>query len=106
MGSPHYGFIIELKKSPQAVKGWQAQGHLIAVDNSLNFKWGGVYARIYGENYKAGAGVDRRAMGGALSRKPKPPVHRPPGSDQQYPELKMKSLSDPMLAFALSGAID
>ena len=71
MGSPHYGFMIELKKSPKAVRGWQAQGHLIAVDYSLDFKWGGVYVRIYGENYKPGAGVDRRAMGGKLKRKPK-----------------------------------
>ena len=76
MGSPHYGFIVELKKSPKALKGWQAQGHLIAVDNSLNFKWGGVYVRIFGENYRPGAGVDRRVMGGALKNKPNPP--RPP----------------------------
>lgn len=73
MGSPHYGFMVELKKSPKAVRGWQAQGHLIAVDNSLNYRWGGVYVRIYGENYKPGASVDRRAMGGALKNKPKRP---------------------------------
>jgi hypothetical protein len=79
IGSPHYGFMIELKKSPKAVKGWQAQGHLIAVDHSLNYPWGGVYARIYGEKYKPGAEVDRRAMGGALGKKlPKPPKVRAP----------------------------
>jgi len=75
MGSPHYGFMIELKKSPKAVKGWQARGHLIAVDYSLNFPRGGVYVRIYGENYKPNAGVDRRAMGGAL-KPPRPPRTR------------------------------
>jgi hypothetical protein len=76
MGSPHYGFIAELKKSPGAVKGWQAQGHLIAVDHSLNFPHGGLYVRIFGENYKPGKGVDRRAMGGALQKKPKLPRSR------------------------------
>jgi hypothetical protein len=75
MGSPHYGFVIEFKKSPKAMsgRGWQSQGHLIAVDHSLNFPHGGLYVRIFGENYKPGAGVDRRAMGGALDKKPKPP---------------------------------
>ncbi len=62
MGSPHYGFVVELKKSPKAVGGLQAEAHLLSVDKSLNFPRGGVYARIYGENYK-GKGVDRRGMG-------------------------------------------
>lgn len=68
MGSPHYGFIVELKKSPQAVGALQAEAHLLAVNQSLNFPEGGVYARIYGERYK-GAGVDRQGMGADLDSK-------------------------------------
>ena len=67
MGSPHYGFIVELKKSPKAVGKFQAEAHLVAVQNSLNFPHGGLYTRIYGEGYK-GPGADRLKMGTELER--------------------------------------
>jgi hypothetical protein len=67
IGSPHYGFVVELKKSPNAVGGFQAEAHLVSVNNSLNFPEGGVYFRIYGERYK-GFGVDRLQMGAELER--------------------------------------
>jgi hypothetical protein len=70
IGSPHYGFMVELKKSPKADRWSQTEAHLVSVDNSFNFPRGGVYLKIYGENYKAGAGVYRRAMAGTKGRKP------------------------------------
>ena len=62
MGSPHYGFVVELKKSPKAVGPMQAEAHLVSVGNSVNFPDRGVYARIYGEKYK-GKGVFRQRHG-------------------------------------------
>lgn len=76
LGSPHFGFMLELKKSPKAKHGFQAAAHLLAIGYSLNFPDGGVYARIYGEGYK-GAGVDRQGMGADLAKQ-KPKLKRSP----------------------------
>jgi hypothetical protein len=62
MGSQKYGFIVELKKSPRAVRGYQADAHRVAVEEAVNFEKGGAYYRVYGENYE-GEGVDTYKMG-------------------------------------------
>jgi hypothetical protein len=57
MGSTYYKFMIELKKSPRAVRLYQAQAHFLAVEQGINFPKGVRYFRIYGENFARGAGT-------------------------------------------------
>jgi hypothetical protein len=49
MASWRYNFVIELKKSPQAMRGWQAQAHEVAAENAVNFRRQPRYWRIFGQ---------------------------------------------------------
>ncbi len=49
IGSPYYKFLIELKKSPAAVRRYQAVAQMLSVDESINFPNGGRLYRVYGE---------------------------------------------------------
>jgi hypothetical protein len=55
--SKFYKFMIELKKSPKAVRGYQAFAQLLAIDEGFNFPRGGTYFRIYGEGFPKGQGM-------------------------------------------------
>ena len=46
-----------LKKSPKAVRGYQAFAQLLAIDEGINFPRGGTYFRIYGEGFSKGQGM-------------------------------------------------
>ena len=54
IASKFYKFMVELKKSPKAVRGYQAMAQLLALDEGFNFPRGGTYFRIYGEGYRKG----------------------------------------------------
>jgi hypothetical protein len=55
--SKFYKFMIELKKSPKAVRGYQAIAQLLALEEGINFPRGGTYFRIYGEGFRKGQGM-------------------------------------------------
>jgi hypothetical protein len=57
MRSMYYKFMIELKKSPGAVTRYQAEAHLLSLDEGFGFPKGGRYFRIYGEGFKRGHGM-------------------------------------------------
>lgn len=59
IGSTFYKFMLELKKSPRAVRAHQAQAHLVGIEHTANFPRGGRYYRVYGEGFKPGAGTFR-----------------------------------------------
>jgi hypothetical protein len=57
IASTYYKFMVELKKSPFAVRDYQAEAHLVAIEKGINFPGGGRYFRIYGELFGRGRGV-------------------------------------------------
>jgi hypothetical protein len=55
--STYYKFMVELKKSPRAVRRYQAEAHLVAIEKGANFPGGGRFFRIYGERFGQGRGA-------------------------------------------------